>query len=647
MGQGNDLNGILFEPPSTWSPPNSDDLQRFANLATNAKQIGFDTETRDPNLRSKGPGSFRRDGYCVGISLGAMDEQGIVGSIYLPIQHLAGGNLDRSGVAIPFAKSILASTNNDKIGCETLYDIEWLHSLGIEVKGRIHDIAHAEALLDEESETGYSLDAISRKYLGIGKAQTLLAEACTAFNLTGKGEMWKLHSKYVGPYAEVDAINPLLIHAKQNPLLEAEDLTRVYDMECKLTPIVWEMRKKGVKVDLEKAEALSTTWNNKEAEIRYQIIQTYGTDIDPWSAKDIAVVCDRLKIPYARTDKGNPSFEQSVLDHATHPFLKSLRQLRRYDSLRSRFVEGLILSNHINGRVHCQFHQLKGDEDGVRGGRFSSTKPNLQQVPARDPDLAPLIRGLFIPDDGCKWAKLDYSQQEPRILVHYAYLCKFVGADVARQVWVKEPTTDFYKYIAEVAEVVRKDAKTIYLGRSYGMGKVKLAEDLNRTLEAAALILEKFDERNPYVAQLAEKCMKQVQRTGKIRTIGGRLCHFDFWVRKSTWDNEKKCWSRRYDVPVKGYEKAQTHWPEAPLERAFTHKALNRLIQGSAGDMTKMAIIKNYEDLGAVAHLTVHDELDHSVPDMRYALRLKHNMETCVDMTVPIVAELEYLEAWK
>lgn len=655
MGQGNDLNGILFEPDSTWSPPTVDDLERFAQLAQSSKRVGFDTETRDPNLKSRGPGSIRRDGHPVGISLSAMDGSGNTGAIYLPFRHLAGGNLDFDGIVKPFAQRILEDDRTEKVGCETLYDIEWLDFIGIQVRGRIHDVAHAEALLDEESETGYSLDAISRRRLGVGKAHALLAEATTAFNLSGKGDLWKLHSKYVGPYAEVDAINPLLVHAKQVPLLEAEKLTRVYDMECELTPIVWKMRKRGVKVDLERASSLSKEWQTKEDEFRYKMIKEFGVDLDVWSSKDIGKYCDHHKITYPRTaynqETGggdNPSFEQSFLDHADHhPIFKQIRQIRRYNSLRTRFVEGQILAHQINGRVHCQFHQLKGDEDGVRGGRFSSTKPNLQQVPARDPELAPLIRGLYIPDDGHDWAKLDYSQQEPRITVHYAYKLKLFGADAARQVWIDDPAADFYKFIAEVAQVIRKDAKTIYLGRSYGMGKKKLAVDLNRSINEAAHILKEFDMKNPYVKELADKCMDQVKKRGFIRTMGGRVCHFDMWCPKSKWNDEEQKYERNYDVPMRGRERAEARWPNEPLERAFTHKALNRLIQGSAGDMTKMAIIVNYREMAAVPHLTVHDELDYSAPDRQYAARLKHGMENCVDITVPLYAELEYGRSWK
>lgn len=638
LAQGNDLQGALFEPTSDWALPTADDLQRFYNRCVAAKHIGFDTECRDPNLRTKGPGSFRCDGYLAGISLAVNDVEQGSDAIYLPLRHLAGGNGDNSRFT-ELARDCLALPA-EKVGCHTLYDIEWLNSVGIPVRGRIQDVALAEALIDEESETGYSLDALSKKYGHAGKDETLLRHAAGVFNVDPKGELWKLHSRYVGPYAERDAINPLLILQSQQPHLDGESLQRVYDMECELTPIVWEMRKLGVRVDLGRATDLSTDWQRREDEIAYKILQEYGCHLDPWSAKEIAKICDRLKLEYPRTEKGNPSFEQEFIERVNHhPFFGNLRQLRRYNSLRSRFIDGQILSNQINGRVHCQFHQLRGDENGVRGGRFSSTGPNLQQVPGRDPDLAPLIRGLYIPEEGCDWAKLDYSQQEPRLVVHYAYLCKFAGANLAREIWIKDPSTDFYKYIADVAQVIRKDAKTIYLGRSYGMGKRKLAQDLGRTEDEAQIILDRFDERSPYVKELANKCMRQVERTGRIRTIGGRVCHFDHWVSCDR--------SESNNFPIRGRERAETHWPLKRIQRAFTHKALNRLIQGSAGDMTKMAIIKNYRDHGAVPHLTVHDELDYSVSSREQAAALKFGMEKCVECTIPIVAELEYGRSWK
>jgi DNA polymerase I-like protein with 3'-5' exonuclease and polymerase domains len=647
LGQGDGINGILFEPESNWVAPTSADLERHHNIFAQAKRIGFDCETRDPNLTTSGPGSFRRDGYPVGYSLAAELGSGEIFAAYYPVAHLAGGNGSNVGDYIGLIKGVLENPTTEKVGCTTIYDIEWLDFVGINVKGRIHDIAHAEALLDEESETGYSLDAIAKRVLGVGKSEDLLRRAAVDFNCDGKKELWKLHAKYVGPYGEDDARRSLQSHVKQLSELEEHRLLGIYDIECELTPIVWQMRKLGVRVDEEKATLLSRGWQTKEDQISYRILSEYGIHLDPWSAQDIGKVCNRLNISYPTTEKGNPSFDQAFLDASNHPFLKSVRELRRYNSLRSRFIGGQILSNAINGRVHCQFNQLKGDENGVRGGRFSSSNPNLQQVPARDPELAHLIRALYIPEEGCDWAKLDYAQQEPRITVHYAYKCKLRGADAARQAYIDNPELDIYQYLADQAELKRKDAKTVYLGISYSEGKKKLAHDLNRSLEEADTIITNFDERSPYIRELSQKCMSQVEKLGYIRTVAGRLCHFDHWVPKPTWDDEQKRYIRDFGIPIRGREKAETHYPGKKLQRAHTHKALNRLIQGSAGDMTKLALIKNYREHKAIPHLTVHDELDYSAPNREYAAKLKYGMENCVSLTVPIIAELDYGRHWK
>lgn len=637
MAQGDDLNGILFEPGSDWVPPTE---FPSLELLRSYRRIGFDSEVRDPNLKAKGPGSIRKDGYPVGFSLAGINPvDGLSRSWYFPIRHLSGGNLPMEGV-VNFLRDALGDPHTEKVGANVPYDLEWARNQGITVRGRLHDVQAAEALIDEESDEGYSLEVLSRRYLGIGKDEQALRTAATAYGINAKSDMWKLHSRYVGPYAETDALNPLRILKEQEKELHVQGLGHVYDMECELMPIVHEMRQRGVRVDIEAAEALYAKWSGEKDQISYRILVDYHVHLDPWSAKDIAKVCDRLNVPYPRTEKGNPSFEQDFIERSGHPFLRQLRQLRRYDSLGSRFVRGMVLDNAIHGRIHCQFHQLKGDENGVRGGRFSSTGPNLQQVPARDAELAPLIRGLFIPEEGCQWAKLDYSQQEPRIAVHYAVLCKLVGADVAAAVWRANPSADFYAYIAEVAEVVRKDAKTIFLGRSYGMGKRKLADDLGRSEEEAALILEKFDARNPYVKRLADLCMRQVERKGYIKTLGGRICHFDHWIpTDSQWGSG--------ELPIHGREKAESHYPNRQLKRAFTHKSLNRLIQGSAGDMTKLAIIKNFKEHGAIPHLTVHDELDYSCTTESEARALQTGMEQAVQLKVPIVAELDFGKSWK
>lgn len=637
LGQGNDLNLVLFEPRSDWRPPLT-----FPDLS-DAKRIAVDLETRDPHLKEKGPGSIRRDGYPVGIAIAS--DTGFRG--YFPFAHLGGGNMDRDRV-LNFAHDLLKRPELEVAFANGPYDLEWLAFLGITVAGRIHDVQTAEPLLDEEREGGYALEKLAMSYLGEGKDERLLNEAAQVYGITKaerenpKAWLWKLHSKYVGPYAEVDAERTLRVLDLQLPILEAEGLRKIYDMECDLMKLVLKMRLRGVPVDLEKAAHYSKEFKRREDEIAMQVLTEHRIHLNPWSQPDIARICDKLKIVYPRTEKNTPSFTQDFLDANEHPFLKQVRELRRYDRMRGTFIDELIFGNQINGRIHCQFHQLRKDDSGTRSGRFSCTNPNLQQVPARDPDIGPIIRSLFIPEPGRKWAKLDYSQQEPRLLIHYAYVCKLRGADAARQAYIDDPNLDYYKYGSQVVGVPRRDTKTVILGRMYGMGKKKLAADLNRTIDEATKLLRKIDDSMPYVKELSDRTMRHVEREGKIRTYGGRLCHFDHWVPKEM----------QFDfgvVPVRGRERAESQWPEMELVRAFTHKSLNRLIQGSAGDMTKMAMLKNWHDFGddGVPHLQVHDELDYSVDSEEHALKLQQGMQTCIKLEVPVAAELDYVEHWK
>ncbi len=628
LAQGNDLNGILFEPRSDWTPPTT-----FPDLS-HAKEICIDVETRDPNLTSKGPGSLRKDGYPVGFSIATDD--GFSG--YYPTRHLAGGNLEESSV-LSWLRKELSRPEQHKVGANIPYDLEWLHSVGVHIKGRCHDIQGAESLIDEE-KYNYGLEYLAKEYLGEGKDEEKLREAAREFHVDPKGELWKLHSRFVGPYGEADTVKTLRIHQLQKSRLADQGLGQVHALECDLIPIILQMRIRGVKVDLERAAELSKKWKAQEEEIEYRLLMEHGKIINPWSQDDLCAIYSKLGLGIARTEAGNPSFTSDVLAHSPHPFSKAILELRRINRLRSVYVDELIFGNQIAGRIHCQFHPLRKDDSGTRSGRFSSSDPNLQQVPARDSELAPLIRSLFIPEDGHDWAKLDYSQQEPRILVHYSYICGLQGAAEARDAYVRDPLMDYYKFTGEVAGLVRRDAKTVTLGRFYTMGKDKLANDLNRTLEEAAEILRKYDAHNPYVQKISEKCISQASKRGYIKTLYGRKCHFDFWIPSS----------KRYDKmikPVKTREAAEKAFPNQSLERAFTYKALNRLIQGSAGDMTKLAMVHNYKEHRAVPHLQVHDELDYSVADRAEAERLKHGMENCVKLEVPIVAELDYGKHWK
>jgi DNA polymerase I-like protein with 3'-5' exonuclease and polymerase domains len=640
------INLVLFEPDSDWKPK-----LEFPSLS-GVKRVSIDLETKDPYLLERGPGSIRRDGYPVGIAFAT--DSGFAN--YYPMRHELGGNLPSENV-INFFIDLLKRPDIEVVGSNTPYDLEWLRFLGIKVAGRVRCIQIAEALIDEESEYGYNHDALCKKYLGTSKDEELYRLAAQAYGLQSNNhaDLWKLHSKYVGSYATYDAKSNLEIYAKQIPLLTQQNLWGIFDLECDLMPLVLEMRLHGVRIDIPKAEKLAKQLRERE-EAKLKLLRSeVGFQLDVWSGPDIEKVCKRAGYQYQTTEKGNPSFDKIFLKNNSHnPFFKQVGDIRNLNRLRKTYVEDLVFKNQINGRIHCMFNQTRKDDSGTRSGRFSSSDPNLQQIPSRDKEVAPLIRSLFIPEEGEQWCKLDYSQQEPRILTHYGYLMKYKGAAEVREAYMSDKTTDFYPLVARAAGLERKPAKDLTLGICYGEGKDKIANDLGVSIPKAVEILGIFNTGNPYVQQMADAAMKQAEKFGYIKTMLGRRCHFDYY-EPTKWPNNSDLHSGRAYIDKDGkvkwkakkYKEALTFFEGMSIKRAFVYKALNRLIQGSAADMTKEAMRTCYRETKRIPLLTVHDELDYSVPGQVEASGLQYRMENCVDCSVPIYAELDLGKHWK
>jgi DNA polymerase I-like protein with 3'-5' exonuclease and polymerase domains len=624
------LHGLLFSPHSSWEPP-----REFPNLSS-VRRIGLDTESKDPRLTTKGPGFIRGDAEMSGISISTGDRDW-----YFPIRHLAGGNLPIEGV-ISFAKDLLARPELEVVVANAPYDLEALWSDGINVAGRILDIQLAEPLLDEEQADGYSLDAISTRHLGENKSEGLLKEAAAAFGIKEKGDLWKLHSKYVGPYAERDARLPLHIFEKQWKLIQAQGLEEIFNLETKLLPILHKMRVRGVPINLEGARDLIKQLKTKEDFHRNDLRDMLGYHLDIWSGPMIANACRQLNIKYPTTNKGNPSFTGDFLDASSHPILQKISSIRELNRLGKTFVNDWIFGNEINGRIHPQWKQLASDEGGTRTGRMAASNPNPQQVPSRS-EFAYLIRNLFIPEYGMKWGKFDYSQQEPRVLVHYAYLMKFAKAAEFRQMYIDNPSMDIYKAIMAAASLSRRDSKDATLGRMYNMGVRKFSYKNNKTIEESTKILSDFDNALPFVKELSESVMNSAQRRGYIKTLSGRKRHFNLWEPS---DSYKRKESGEYIIPVK-LELAQDMWKGVRLQRAHTHKALNSLIQGSSADMTKSAIVSIYDETSLYPYLQVHDETDYPVDTQETIDRLQYLHEHSVKMEVPIKCEPEIGDHWK
>jgi len=589
------------------------------------KVVAIDLETCDPGLIKDGPGWPRKIGSVIGISISSGDF-----TAYYPIAHEGGGNMDR-GAVIKYIRDICEDDSIEKVFHNAQYDIGWLSVIEIEVKGRIHDTMVAMALIDE-NRFSYTLNSISFDYLGEYKNESKLKEAALAFGVDPKSEMYKLPSTFVGEYAEEDARLTLKLHEKLSWEIKKDNLETIYDIECRLINVIFNMTKKGVRFDLDKCLTLNDKFRNKEKKILKRVKDLTNQNVEIWAAASIAKAFDSLNLPYERTEKTNaPSFTKMFLMDHPHELPRLIMQARELNKLRGTFLQGLV-NHNTSGRIHAHINQIRSDSGGTVTGRFSYSHPNLQQIPNRG-QFAGSIRKLFIPEMGEYWLKADYSQQEPRLLTHWACLVGQMGAEEVKEAY-KKSDLDFHQQTAEMAGVERRLAKTIGLGVMYGMGYNKLARELDIEPPEAKKMLADFRKRVPFMQGMLEAVMNRANSKGIVRTLLGRKCRFDLW--------EPTQWGVHKALPL---NQAKVEYGDA-IKRAGTYKALNRLIQGSAADQTKKAMVDIYEELGIVPLIQVHDELDCSVKSEIEARKIKNIMETCVELEVPSKVDTDLGESW-
>ena len=608
----------LFAPESSWSVPEV--FPQFSETET----VAIDLETYDPHLMTCGPGWATSRGYIVGIGVATEKWSG-----YFPIRHQGGGNLDED-IVLRWLRNLLSSTKRDVIFHNALYDVGWLRREGVEIKGNILDTIVAAPLVDEHRYS-YSLDNLGEFYCNEKKDESLLRDAALAFGINPKSEMYKLPAKYVGPYGQQDAALTLKLWHKLKAEVVAQDLEKILAMECRLIPLLLEMRWRGVRIDEERAEQVSKQLSTEEQKLQVEIKRKYGAEVNLWANASLQEIFDKNKLWYPHTAKGMASFQKDWLEGHEHELPQLIGRARQLNKARTTFIEKMIQEHCFNGRIHAEAHAMRNDRGGTVSGRFSYSNPNLQQVPARDPEIGNLIRSLFIPEDGCQWGVFDYSQQEPRLTVHYADQMNLTGAKDAVAQYTDD-NADFHQIVADMAKIPRKQAKTINLGLSYGMGKEKLIKELGvDDLEAEALFLQ-YHEKVPFIRALQDYCTRVAMDRGYIKTFAGRRCRFDLWEDK---------YERSTPLPLK---EAQEKYGDN-LKRSFTYKALNRLIQGSAADMTKLAMLGLWEQ-GIVPHLQVHDEVDVSVVDQEQALLISKTMQDCVKLAVPLLVDVELGKSW-
>ena len=622
-----------------------------------ANEIAIDLETRDPNLKETGSGAIAGDGEVVGIAVAVDGYKG-----YFPIAHGEGPNMDRKKT-LEWFKDVCESPAT-KIFHNAMYDVCWIKNLGIKINGLIIDTMIAASLIDE-NRFSFTLNTLSWHHLGEGKSEARLIEAAKSRGLDPKADMWRLPAMEVGAYAEKDTEITLKLWHKLKKVIVEDSLQDIFNLETDLFPCLVDMRHLGVRVDIEKASQLKIALAAKEENLLQQIKIETGVDTQIWAAASIAKVFEKLNLPYSRTEKtDSPSFTKNFITNHDNPVVNMIAEARKINKVRTTFIDTILKHEH-KGRIHADINQIRSDDGGTVTGRFSYSNPNLQQIPARDPETGPLLRSLFIPEEGCKWGTFDYSQQEPRLVAHYALKFSLPSVNAIADSYETDPSTDFHKIVAEMAHIPRSQAKTINLGLFYGMGKAKLQAELGVDKDHAEELFSQYHAKAPFVKQLMNKVMTAAQSKGQIKTLLGRRCRFPKYepvLRGADWgtyvppeDHERMLELQEMGPHIKDFEgnvvkdkngkPKRNYWHQNATRRAFTYKALNKLIQGSAADMTKKAMVDLYKE-GLIGHIQIHDELDFSIESESQAKKIKDIMENAVDLEVPNKVDYESGPNW-
>lgn len=618
----------FFAESPEWTPPPADTWPDW----TLAKRIGLDCETSDPDLKSLGPG-VRRDGRVVGVSFCLEGGK----PFYLPYAHGMGGNLPKDNV-IAYLKKQCANFRGEIVGANLSYDLDYLFQLGIKFHPSVkfRDVLVADALIQENSPS-YSLENVAKRRGLPGKDETKLRQAAKDHGFDPKAELWKLHSGHVGVYAEVDAILPLQVYAKQREFIDENNLHQIWDIESRLLPVLLAMRRKGVAIDQDRLEEIGRLAERRAKEACSEIYAACGYRIDPSQVGKTGPVAGLaevlgIQLPLTPATK-KPSVTKEFVESIDDPVMAHLIEARKWMKLQSTYVGGM-QKNMVNGRIHCTLNQSVRERDdgtglgGAKFGRLSCQQPNLQNQPIRDKEIGSIWRSIFIPDDGGLWYCNDFSQQEPRITVHYAEKVNAPGAHIAGDLYRNDPATDFHTMMSELSGLPRKDAKALFLGMVYGMGGAKLCDSLGLATEmwlppdsakyvrvageAGKRLIKEFHRAVPWLKDLETQVRERVMEVGEIRTLGGRLCHF----------------------------------PELPNgDFDWIHKALNRLIQGSAGDQTKLALVRVAE-AGYEPQLQVHDEIDGSCGSEEEAQKIGVIMREAMPISVPSKVDCEFGPDW-
>ena len=646
--------GPMPEIPYTgWTPP-----REFPNLSA-AKVIGYDTETWDPELLTSGPGWGRGPGkgHIVGVSVAVHG-----GAWYFPMRHETQPELNLDPDQVLRWLQYVLGDSRPKVGANLVYDLGWLRQEGVRVGGRQYDVQFAEALLNSE-EPDVSLEGLSQRYLGYGKQTELLYEWLAAWfggTPTEKQRKWLAKSppSLAGPYAEGDAVQPIQILERQWEAMSRRGVVDLFDMECRLIPLLVEMRLKGAPISMDRANHIYDTLGGQAKEVERQLAHLAGFQVNPNAAESVgrALRGAGVDVPLTFDKKKQEhklSFSASVLEAIDHPIAEKIVEYRKLTKVANTFVKSYIINKQVNGRLHCSFNPLKSDSGGTRSGRFSSSDPNLQNIPVRTAE-GKLVRKAFVAAAEGRWRQWDYSQIEYRMLMHHA-----VGpmADEVRARFINDFMVDYHNIVLELIagpagwdisspelyDKWRRPTKTINFGLIYGMSKKELIKRLKLTNAEGNRVFEAYHGAAPFIRKTMEEASNEARAFGYVQTILGRRSDFKLYG------------PAQYDPGAQGLPYEQAIMKYGAVELAYTHKALNRKLQGGAADVMKKAMVDCYEagifaeDACGIPILTVHDELDFedmNAPDNPAWAEMRQIMQNCVKLRVPVRIDESVGPSW-
>lgn len=673
----------LITPDSTWSVPTElPDLSRISDVA-------IDTEDYDQGLiDGRGPGwafkSKSSGGYLAGISA-AWRQGGEVRSIYVPVNHPETNCIDLTRAKKWVSHLLRPKKGQRRIFMNADFDLGWLNNsvggLGVDVPDGefISDIGAQAMLIDENRRTkkgqtsAYSLDSIA-EWCGVPmKDETALREAAAAYGYKGKDVkrfIARLPARYVGPYAEQDARTTLLAHEVMLPILDEQELNDAYDLEMGLVPVVHAMRKRGLRVNEDRLWQLHDNLMDQHEKALGKIydITKMRVSIDEIRQREWLVkTCDMHGITEyitgeSETGEAETEFTKNWMRASEHPLPRAIAEAKQCHEAATKFVKTYLIDSIVDGRIHANINQFKTEDGGTKTHRFSYSDPPLQQMPSR-PDpvegwvltefIAAAIRTAFEPEPGELWFAPDYSQQEYRLIVHYAYLMECAKADEAVRMYLEDPNTDFHNLVVALTGLTRRRAKDVNFAKAYGAGIKKFALMTGMSLEEAEAVMKQYDTEMPFVKELNGICETSAGERGYIRMIDKARAHFDDWEPRWLDRNERqRGYAERFAMNSCRHEEAmercetKSHpWYKKALRRADTRKAMNRLIQGSAARQTKKAMYLCWR-AGYLAMLQMHDELAFSLMKEKDGRIIGDIMRSAIKISVPMRVDEEYGETW-